>query len=263
MVEEQAAAPIPDPVDSRSLAEIRKEALLRNFHANRASSEECMSGYLSDLANTAALRKSFEAILKDYDIKTVFDAGCGDYHWIKNVPGMEKVEYTGVDLIEEVIEANKKKTAGNANVRFVVADLANPDYVMDKAYDLVILRDVVQFQPLRDSLQMMKTIEKSGSKYIFTTFHRGTKFNNDAGYNGNMFADVMISPFNFASDAQLTAFQEHKHLDFPLNAKGMGMWPLPAMHDDPVGWLRPYLACLLSPILFLLFSFLSLFSSSL
>ena len=68
--------------------------------------QESLSGLGSEAEIVSELIVNIPKILQELDCKTLLDVGCGDWNW------MSKIElpcnYIGVDIVPEVIEANKK-----------------------------------------------------------------------------------------------------------------------------------------------------------
>lgn len=236
-----------DAAPVTSTPESRLRDLMAAYKHIATENEETKSGHKSDTRHTAAMRKKLSQILKDptYAIKSVLDLGCGDFMWQALVPELVSgdITYTGVDIVAELQTANTARTSGadRAHVSFITGDLLNADVQKlvfgdsdtKKSYDLVIVRDVIQHIPLPDAKAILQAVDDSGSRYIFTTFHRGASFNNDAGYGGDSHHDVKLKPFNFDDAVAGTLVQEHAFLVFPENAKGMGLWTLPALRPDP------------------------------
>jgi 2-polyprenyl-3-methyl-5-hydroxy-6-metoxy-1,4-benzoquinol methylase len=54
--------------------------------------------------------------IKEKSIKSIIDIGCGDWQLFEKI-NLSNTKYLGLDLVESVIEANKKKY-GNSNVQF-------------------------------------------------------------------------------------------------------------------------------------------------
>ncbi len=69
---------------------------------------ETISGPGSTLKETTVIRKVLPELLKQFDITSFLDAPCGDFNWIQQVDFGNCV-YIGVDIVESMIEANKKK----------------------------------------------------------------------------------------------------------------------------------------------------------
>ena len=63
------------------------------------------SGYGSELENTKQIIKSLNKFIQDYNIKTVLDIPCGDFHWFQKMQ-LDDLNYTGADIVSEMIELN-------------------------------------------------------------------------------------------------------------------------------------------------------------
>ena len=98
---------------------------------------ESASGRGSDLDNTETIRAALPALIREWGIRTMIDAPCGDFHWMSRLDlGLER--YIGVDIVAELIELNRQKYRIEAVREFRVMDL-----VRDRlpAADLILCRD--------------------------------------------------------------------------------------------------------------------------
>jgi SAM-dependent methyltransferase len=83
-----------------------------------------------------------QRFLRDHEIRSVVDVGCGDWQFSRLID-WDGVDYLGLDLVESVIEANRKAFATNS-IAFEVATVGEP---LPSA-DLVVCKDVLQHLPL-------------------------------------------------------------------------------------------------------------------
>ena len=92
----------------------------------------------SDNYTTKILRSKLPIFIKKYKIKSILDAGCGDFYWMKNI-NLIKINYYGLDIVSKLIEKNKKLYS-KKNITFFKSNL-----VKDKLpkVDLIICRDVL------------------------------------------------------------------------------------------------------------------------
>ena len=86
----------------------QKERFELIYKTNFWSSRESSSGYGSENKNTINIKKTIISMIKDLNIKSILDAPCGDFNWIENVLN-EDLQYTGGDIVEELINENIKK----------------------------------------------------------------------------------------------------------------------------------------------------------
>jgi len=101
-------------------------------------------------------------IFEIFEIKSVLDCGCADHHWLSKLD-WTGIEYTGIDIVPELIKKNKKnfpeKTFINANI---------VEYDLQKV-DLIFIRDVFTHLQLKDCLQIIENAIKSGSTYLMAS----------------------------------------------------------------------------------------------
>ena len=53
----------------------------------------------SDNYTTKVLRSKLPIFIKKYKIKSILDAGCGDFYWMKNI-NLTKINYYGLDIFQ-------------------------------------------------------------------------------------------------------------------------------------------------------------------
>lgn len=136
------------------------------------------SGGGSSPENTVEYRKLLQKFLKDKNIKSVIDFGCGDWSF-SHMIDWSGIEYNGLDAVSSVIDSNRIKHT-KSNVHFYVwADHTSI------GGDLLILKDVLQHwsnDQIIDFLSGVINAEKSkyteiGFKYILITNTLGTSEN--------------------------------------------------------------------------------------
>lgn len=128
------------------------------------------SGGGSSPENTVEYRKLLQKFLKDYNIQSVVDFGCGDWSFSHLIDWTGVVIYFGVDCVESVIESNRAKH-WRGNIKFTTEMGV---FVMGA--DLLILKDVLQHWSNNDILLFL-TEFRSKFKYILITNTIGTSEN--------------------------------------------------------------------------------------
>ena len=83
---------------------------------------ESRSGLGSTLEETSGLRDKIKLLIREKNIKSVVDIPCGDFNWMKEIVSEFKY-YRGVDIVKDLIKANKEKYKNFENVDFMVADV--------------------------------------------------------------------------------------------------------------------------------------------
>lgn len=151
------------------------DALFTRFYqTNRWGSEETRSGTGSERSRMQQVVRDLSRLIRDLNIRSVLDAPCGDFNWMQDV-GLAGVDYTGCDIVEELIEINC------ARYRRQGTTFQKLDFTVDPLprADLILCRDAfVHFSYQRVSAALEKFCA-SGSKYLLTTSFVKTETNID------------------------------------------------------------------------------------
>jgi SAM-dependent methyltransferase len=97
------------------------------------------SGPGSTLQSTKLYRVFLQDFLRAQGIRSVVDAGCGDWEFAQALD-WTGIDYLGLDIVASVIAGNQRQF-GKANVRFAVADITRDEL---PPADLLIIKDVLQ-----------------------------------------------------------------------------------------------------------------------
>src|SRR5690348_12469744 len=121
-----------------------RENIFRDIYAqNLWGDQESVSGPGSNLERTSAFRAELPPLLKAIGVRTLLDAPCGDYNWMREVE-LEVERYIGVDIVPELIEQNQRQYE-TATRSFLHRDL-----VLDRMprADAILCRDGLVHFPL-------------------------------------------------------------------------------------------------------------------
>jgi SAM-dependent methyltransferase len=108
------------------------------------------SGEGSAVDATEAYRRVLETVVASSDVRTIVDAGCGDWQFSRLVDWAGK-RYTGLDIVPEVVGANRAAFA-RGTVDFVAADIRTGQL---PAADLLVCKDVLQHWDVRSVEQFL------------------------------------------------------------------------------------------------------------
>jgi hypothetical protein len=153
------------------------------------------SGTGSSLRSTQNIRIQLPKIIERFKIKSLFDAPCGDFNWMRYVLKSIDVDYIGADIVEDLIFSNRKYESNN--IKFVKLDIR-----INKlpASDLMICRDCLFHFSYEDIYKFLNNFLISDIKYILLTSHLNTqdKFENrDIITSDFRKIDLFTKPFNF------------------------------------------------------------------
>lgn len=177
--------------------EDRFTALYKGRYWGGDEQNESLSGPGSTLEYTQVLRSELPKLFDQFTIRSVFDAPCGDFKWMKHVvhecPG---VGYIGADVVARMIKANTAQHA-NERIRFLHIDLTRAEF--PKA-DLMICRDCLFHLSYQDITLVLNNFLASGIPFLLTSTHLGAVANGDICSGDFRLIDLFSTPFNFPKD---------------------------------------------------------------
>jgi SAM-dependent methyltransferase len=195
-----------------------RTAFTQMYRANGWFLSESISGPGSTLQATGPLRSLLPQIICDLGIRSLLDAGCGDFNWMKEVE-LGAVEYTGVDVVDsEIIERNIS-LYGSETRHFVVADITNDDL---PKVDLILCRDCLTHLPNKKVLRALRQFKRSGSIYLITTTDPHLTENADTFTGGFRPLNLERPPFELPVPLAMVGDLADESSDFGT----LGIWKL-------------------------------------
>ena len=143
-----------------------KSAFDKIYKQNLWGSQESKSGPGSTLAHTEAIRKNLPKLLNMLECKSLLDAPCGDFNWMKNVD-LSDIEYIGVDIVDDMIKTNNEKYSSDS-IKFSVCDITTEP--LPKA-DAILCRDVMLHLPLAGIKNLLVNFFRSDIKYLLASHY--------------------------------------------------------------------------------------------
>lgn len=148
------------------------------------------SGSGSTLEITREYRSYVEDFIKKHSVKSVVDAGCGDWSF-SSVMDWGGASYLGVDIASDVVDTVRKKYE-KGNIKFQVGDITEDL----PAADLLISKDVLQHLSNRLVQKFIANNLKKGKyKWVLLTNDRGSE-NQDVWAGGYRTIDLSAPPFS-------------------------------------------------------------------
>jgi hypothetical protein len=144
------------------------------YRGNAWGDPESRSGPGSSVLRTRFLRPRLAALLRELGVRSLLDVPCGDFNWMRHTD-LGQIEYTGGDIVPELVERNSLLYAGQGR-RFIRLDMLRD--ALPKA-GLILCRDGLvhfSFSGAARALQLMKA---SGSTYLLATTFRDHAANED------------------------------------------------------------------------------------
>lgn len=184
------------------------------YQNNLWADPESVSGRGSTLARTEAIRRALPAVLASVGARSLLDAPCGDFNWMRRVD-LGGIEYAGADVVPELIALNRQAHGGRGRT-FFVADVTRDR--LPRA-DVILCRDCLIHLSFRDINAALANFKRSGSGFLLATTHVAVAANEDVRSGGWRSVNLQLPPFNFPQPRQLIV--EDAEL-----GKCLGLWRL-------------------------------------
>ncbi|MEO8702229.1 MAG: class I SAM-dependent methyltransferase [Kofleriaceae bacterium] len=159
------------------------------------------SGVGSTLRSTLIYRTFLKQFLEQLEIKSVVDAGCGDWEFSQAVD-WTGIDYKGYDIVASLIEQDTAKY-GKPNIQFFKADFLETD--LPKA-DLLISKNVLQHLSNADVMKFLPQLKKYKHVLLIDGVNAITlsSDNPDIPVGGYRELDLTAPPFNLTGAKLLT-----------------------------------------------------------
>jgi SAM-dependent methyltransferase len=165
------------------------------------------SGTGSTIDSTIVYTTYLQRFMKEHGIKSVIDAGCGDWEFSSTID-WTGIDYKGYDIVASVIADDTKKY-GTPTIQFFVGNILDPKL---PAADLLVSKDVLQHLPNAD----VKVFLEQLPKYKHVLLTNGTDWrtltadNVDIALGDYRVLDLTRPPFGIAGKKVLT-YDDGKH----------------------------------------------------
>ncbi len=175
-----------------------KDKFTRIYKINYWGSTESVSGNGSTLKYTKNIRIELPKLYNKFNVKSVFDAPCGDFNWMQHVVSDFPVKYIGGDIVGDLVKKCNSDYK-NENVKFIEFDLTK-DKFPDS--DLMICRDCLFHLSYKDINKFFNNFLNSNIKFLLTTtFVNNNDFKNNDIITGDFRKiDLYSKPFNIPRD---------------------------------------------------------------
>lgn len=174
----------------------RKIGFTKTYHENLFKGDDSISGMGSNLRNTQVLRQRLVEFFKQYNIKTLIDAPCGDVWWMKEILKLQFfTQYIGIDIVDELITKNIARYATD-HVQFYCLDIV--DSFPTQNADVLLCRDCLVHLSYESAFKVLEHFSKSNIDYILlTTFTNRERQNNNFSDVFNWYPmNLQKYPFN-------------------------------------------------------------------
>jgi hypothetical protein len=166
------------------------------FASNLWNDEESRSGVGSSLEHTQNIRRYLPELIDMYSFKSVFDAPCGDFNWMKLVLNEVKIAYLGGDIVKPLIDKNNSYYKNSSTI------FTHFNIIKDKfpQADLWICRDCLFHLSFDDTFQALERFIESNIPYVLMTTSKnvdGVNKNVDIQSGDWRLIDLFSEPYCF------------------------------------------------------------------
>lgn len=186
------------------------------YRGNLWNGEESLSGPGSGASATMRVAPAITALVEELDVRSVLDVACGDGYWMPDLPG-----YLGIDVSAEAIRRARKLHPERS---YRVTDVRTASL---QAFDLVIVRDVIQHHSLTGGQAILDAVARTGSRWMLaSTYVAGENF--DVPTGDCYWPDLTALPF-FLGVPERLIFDGYGYADpdeIRDPRKHLGLWPL-------------------------------------
>jgi hypothetical protein len=170
------------------------EELFSDYFHNKTWSggkKETVSGSGSTLKKTRLLRQELPKLLARYEVKSIFDAPCGDFNWFQHVE-RGSIRYIGGDIVKGLVVENSRKYSDH-NTDFMHFDILNDEA---PEADVWICREVLLHLSNSLIFEFLRNFSKNRIHYLLVTTHYKFPENFDIPTGAGRPVNLEIAPFN-------------------------------------------------------------------
>jgi len=201
----------------------RASRFQRIYNDNLWGNNESVSGEGSNLARTAVVRAKLPGLLTRHGVRSILDAPCGDFFWMKEVD-LTGITYAGVDIVSDIIQRDRELYE-RPDRHFLLGDLVAD--ALPHA-DLILCRDCLVHLTYADTRKAIENFRRSGATWLLTTTFTGPRENRDIVTGDWRPINLERAPYNFPAPVEIIN-EETDEVDEELGAfpdKSLGLWRL-------------------------------------
>ena len=202
-------------VNQRLLNKIVFNSIYKSNHWNKSQKLDLNQSYsgpgsASNSIQTNNLINELEKFFKENRIKNILDAPCGDCAWIKRI-FENNIEYTGIDIVKDLINKNKEIFKSNKNVNFYCEDLI--EYDKFDNFDFILMRDFFIHLPLPLINKVLLKLKNSNCKFFAFNSYENVINNKNIVTGQHRKINLLKKPFNL--NEPFFKIQEINNENFP------------------------------------------------
>jgi 2-polyprenyl-3-methyl-5-hydroxy-6-metoxy-1,4-benzoquinol methylase len=149
-------------------------------------------GSIQGSLQTKNIIDNLDTFIKKNNIQSMLDMACGDFSWMQDlIKKNNYINYTGYDIVEDIISYNNKKYSKN-NVSFFCKDIINEKNFDN--FDLVFIRDFFIHIDNASINVLLKNIKNSKVRFLACS-NNNNELNKDVVVGQHRNVNLKIKPF--------------------------------------------------------------------
>ena len=205
----------------RSSSRSQQATFTAIYSGNAWGDAESVSGTGSSQARARDFQDELVAMLDAWNVRSILDAPCGDFNWMRHALAERDIAYCGVDIVEDMVCRNRE-AFGAGNRCFLHRDMTRADLPFA---DLIICRDGLVHLSFADARAAVRNFRRSGSRYLLATTFLDRALNTDARTGAWRPLNMEAPPFAFPRP--LAVIDEHcLHSGGIYRDKRLALWEL-------------------------------------
>ena len=187
-------------VSQKLLNKIVFKSIYKSNHWNKSQRFDLNQSYsgpgsAANSIQTNNLISELEKFFKENDIKNILDAPCGDCAWIKKIFNTG-IKYTGIDIVEDLMNKNKLTFKSNSNINFYCKDLSEYNNFDD--FDFILMRDFFIHLPIPTIKNILTNLKNSNCKYFAFNNYENISTNKEISTGQHRKTNLLKEPFNLS-----------------------------------------------------------------
>jgi SAM-dependent methyltransferase len=166
---------------------------------NHFKGTESICGPGSGAAQTEKLRRELPRFLERHGVKSLLDAPCGDLNWMLSVLEQYPVDYTGADIVGDLIRSHTEKF-WSKQMRFIQADVTRDPL---PRVDVTLCRDCLVHLSNELAVAALQNFRRSGTRFLLTTHYPATRVNVDIVPGMWRALNLQVPPFSMPAPVDL------------------------------------------------------------
>ena len=185
-------------VNQKLLNKIIFKSIYKSNHWNKSQKFEINQSYSgpgssANSIQTNNLISELSKFFKENNIKNILDAPCGDCAWIKKIFDND-IKYTGIDIVDDLMNKNKLLFKKNSNIKFYCKDLT--EYKEFNNFDFILMRDFFIHLPIPIIKKILINLKKSNCKYFAFNNYENVVINKEISTGQHRKINLLKKPFN-------------------------------------------------------------------